>query len=85
MLGSSIKLFVLYQQSFGDSNVTALAQRLVEEKAIALANSWQEEKEPLDKINAQNILISCSAIFISKYGDGINLEKALELGRKLQV
>lgn len=85
MLGSSIKLFVLYQQSFGDSNITALAQRLVEEKAIALANSWQEEKEPLDKINAQNILISFSAIFISKYGDGINLEKALELGRKLQV
>ena len=84
-MGSSIKLFVLYQQSFGDSNITALAQRLVEEKAIALANSWQEEKEPLDKINAQNILISFSAIFISKYGDGINLEKALELGRKLQV
>ena len=85
MLGSSIKLFVLYQQPFGDSNITALAQRLVEEKAIALANSWQEEKEPLDKINAQNILISFSAIFISKYGDGINPEKALELGKKLQV
>ena len=59
MLGSSIKLFVLYQPFFGDSNITALAQTLVEEKAIALANSWLEEKEPLDKINAQNILISC--------------------------
>ena len=30
----------------------ALAQRLADEKAIALVNSWLEEMEPLDKINA---------------------------------
>ena len=63
----------------------ALAQRLVDEKAIALANSWLEEMEQFDKITAQNILISFSNGFISKDGDGINPEKALELGRKMQV
>ena len=41
--------------------------------------------DPHDKINAQNILISFSTGFISKDGDGINPEKALELERKLQV
>ena len=63
----------------------ALAQRLVDEKAMALVNSWLEEMEPFDKINAQNILTSFSTGFISKDGDGINHEKALELGRELQV
>ena len=41
--------------------------------------------ERFDKINAQNILISFSTEFVSKDGDGINPEKTLELGRKLQV
>ena len=63
----------------------ALAQRLADEKAIALVNSWLSEMEPFDKINAQNIPISFSTGFISKDGDGINPEKAPELGRKLQV
>ena len=52
---------------------------------IALVNSWLEEMEPFDKINAQNILMSFSTGFISQEGDGINPEKSLELGRKLQV
>ena len=34
-----------------------LAQRLTDEKAIAGVNSWLEEMEPFDKINAQNIFI----------------------------
>ena len=58
---------------------------MTDKKAIALVNSWLEETEPFDKINAQNIVISFSTRFISKDGDGINPEKALELGRKLQV
>ena len=62
----------------------ALAQRLADEKAIAV-NSWLEEMEPFDKINAQNIFVSFSTGFISKDGDSINPEKALESGRKLQV
>ena len=41
--------------------------------------------EPFDKINAQNILISFLTGFITKDDDGINLEKALESGRKLQI
>ena len=63
----------------------ALAQRLVDEKAIALVNRWLEEMEPFEKINAQNILIFFLIGFTSKDGDGINPERALELGRKLQV
>ena len=62
----------------------ALAQRLVDGKAIALVKCWLEEMEPFDKIKAQNIL-SFSTGFISKDGDGINPEKDLESGRKLQV
>ena len=54
----------------------ALAQRLADDKAIAL-----EEMEPFDKINAQNILISFSTGFISRDGDGINPEKSLESGK----
>ena len=41
--------------------------------------------EPFDKINAQNILISFLTGLITKDDDGINSEKALESGRKLQV
>ena len=41
--------------------------------------------EPFATINTQNVLISCSIGFISKDSDGINPEKALELGRKQQV
>ena len=41
--------------------------------------------KPFDKINAQNILISFLIGFTSKDGDGISSERALELGRKLQV
>ena len=44
----------------------ALAQRLADEKAIALVNSWLEEIEPFDKINVHNIVISFSTGFISK-------------------
>ena len=59
----------------------ALAQRLADDKAIALANSWLEEMESLDKINAQNILISFSTGFISRDGDGINPEKSFDSGK----
>ena len=52
---------------------------------IALVNSWLEGMKPFDKINAQNILMSFSTGFISQKGDGMNAEKSLELGRKLQV
>ena len=67
------------------SSRSSLYQRLADEKAIALVNSWLEETEPFDKINAQNILISISTGFVSKDDDGINPEIALESGRKLQV
>ena len=68
-----------------------LAQRLADEKAIALVNSRLEEMEPFGKINAQNILISFSTGFISKDGDGINPEildgniPTATLERKLKV
>lgn len=41
--------------------------------------------EPFENINAQNILTSFLSGFISKGGNGINPEKALALGRELQV
>ena len=63
----------------------ALAQRLADEKAIGLVNNWLEEMQPFDGSNAENILISFSTGFISKNDDGINPEKAREVGRKIQL
>ena len=61
----------------------ALAQRLADEKAIGLVDNWLKEMQPFDGSNAENILISFSTGFISKNDDGINSEKAREVGRKI--
>ena len=63
----------------------ALAQRLADEQAIGLVNNWLEEMQPFDGSNTENILIPFSTGFISKNGDGINPEKAREVGRKIQL
>ena len=62
----------------------AKAQRLADEKAIALVSNWLEEMKPFDGSNAESILLSFSTGFISKSGDGINPEKACEVGREIQ-
>ena len=77
---SQLSLINRLQETVGSTAIhrdLALAQRLADEKAIALVNSRLEEMEPFGKINAQNILISFSTGFISKDGDVINPEKAL--------
>ena len=63
----------------------AVAQRSADEKAITLINNWLEEMQPFDGSHSEDTLISFSTGFFSKDNDGINPEKALEVGKNIQV
>ena len=60
------------------------SQRTQDEKAVAAISQWLNEMEPFDQTRDREVLISLSTGFYSKEGDGINPEKALHVGEKIQ-
>ena len=60
------------------------AQRSADEKAIILVGNWLQEMQPFDESHCKETLISFSTGFISKSNDGINPEKAEEIGKHIQ-
>jgi len=53
-------------------------------EAVALALSWLDENNPFDHDRDKQLLVSFSTGFTSTAGDGVNAERAAEVGREMQ-
>ena len=53
-------------------------------EAIALALTWLEENNPFNHDRDNQLLVSFSTGFTSTANDGVNAERAAEVGREMQ-
>ena len=61
------------------------SQRFLDEKAVNAVRKWLDEMAPFSSEGHPNMLVSFSTGFVSNLGDGINPERAINIGRELQV
>ncbi|CAB4039507.1 Hypothetical predicted protein [Paramuricea clavata] len=54
-------------------------------EAIGLVLKWFEENNPFDHDRDNKLLVSFSTGFTSKEGDAVNAERAVEVGREMQI